>query len=96
MTTRLTRVQVLDLYFMEARSRLIEIAAFMDRVDRAEGDADFRWEAFRTALNELEVGEMARAERVLRSLSDPTEEPAAAAAVKGATGAWSEAVAARR
>lgn len=88
MTTRLTRRQVLDLYFMEARCKLIEIAAFMDRVDRAEGEGDFRWEAFREALRELGGGEVARAERVLVSLSDPTQEPVAAAAGKGAVGAW--------
>ncbi len=38
----MTRQQVLDLYFMDARFRLIELAAFLDRVDRAEGQADFR------------------------------------------------------
>lgn len=81
---------MLDLYFMDARSRLIELAAFMDRVERAEGGEDFRWEAFRRALGELGAGgvEGGRAEAVLRSLSDPTEEPVAAASGKGAVGAW--------
>ncbi len=85
---------MLDLYFMDARSRLIELAAFMDRVERAEGGGgggeDFRWEAFRRALGELGAGgvEGGRAEAVLRSLSDPTEEPVAAASGKGAVGAW--------
>ena len=36
----MTRQQVLDLYFMDARFRLIELAAFLDRVERAEGQAD--------------------------------------------------------
>lgn len=88
MTTRLTRRQVLDLYFMEARCKLIEIAAFMDRYERSAGEGDFRWQAFREALRELGDGEVARAERVLLSLSDPTSEPVPAAAVKGAVGAW--------
>ncbi|MBL9126071.1 MAG: hypothetical protein JNL97_00420 [Verrucomicrobiales bacterium] len=88
MTTRLTRGDVLDLYFMDARCRLIEIAAFMDRVERATGEADFRWGAFREALKELASGDSGRAERVLRSLSDPTVEPVPAASVKGASGAW--------
>lgn len=88
MTTRLTRRQMLDLYFMEARCRLIEIAAFMDRVERAPGDADYRWDAFREALQALEAGDVGRAERVLVTLSDPTREPVAAAAGKGAAGAW--------
>jgi len=87
-TTRLTRRQVLDLYFMDARCKLIEIAAFMDRVERSEGEGDFRWRAFREALRELGDGQVARAERVLLYLSDPTSEPVPAAAGKGAVGAW--------
>lgn len=33
----LTAVQVLDTYFLEARARLIELAAALDRIDRAPG-----------------------------------------------------------
>jgi hypothetical protein len=84
----MTRQKVLDLYFMDARCKLIEIAAFLDRVDRAEGSADFRLEAFREAMRHLAAGESGRAEAVLRSLSDPTEEPLAQAPGKGAVGAW--------
>jgi hypothetical protein len=84
----MTRQKVLDLYFMDARCKLIEIAAFLDRVDRAEGSADFRLEAFREAMRHLAAGESGRAEAVLRSLSDPTEEPIAQAPGKGAVGAW--------
>jgi len=87
-TTRLTRQQVLDLYFMEARCKLIEIAAFMDRVERSGGEADFRWTEFCRALKELGGERANRAERVLISFSDPTNEPVAAAAGKGAVGAW--------
>ena len=29
------RKNILDLYFLDARARLIDIAAFLDRVDRA-------------------------------------------------------------
>src|SRR5262245_45914765 len=46
----MTRQHVLDLYFMDARSKLIDIAAFLDRADRAEGKEDFRLIAFRAAL----------------------------------------------
>jgi hypothetical protein len=84
----MTRQQVLDLYFMDARSKLIDIAAFLDRVDRSEGDPDFRLEAFRKALAELQLGEPVRARSVLMSLSDPTLEPIAKAPGKGAVGAW--------
>ncbi len=84
----MTRQQILDLYFMDARSKLIDIAAFLDRVDRAEGEPDFRLEAFRQALQELHGGEPQRAKNVLMSLSDPTKEPIAKAPGKGAVGAW--------
>ena len=36
----MTRQQTLDLYFMEARFKLIELAAFIDRVERTEGEDD--------------------------------------------------------
>jgi len=84
----LTRQQVLDLYFMEARAKLIDVAAFLDRVDRASGPGDFRWTALRGALAELASEKSGRAERVLLALSDPTLEPLAAAPGKGAAGAW--------
>lgn len=84
----MTRQQVLDLYFMEARCKLIDIAAFMDRVERAIGDEDFRMQAFRVALKELDAGNADRAKRVLLSLSDPTIDPIAAAPGKGAAGAY--------
>ena len=84
----MTRQQVLDLYFMDARCKLIEIAAFLDRVERGTGEADFRLTAFRTALQHLHDGETSRAESVLKSLSDPTLEPIPQAHGKGAVGAW--------
>jgi hypothetical protein len=84
----MTRGELLELYFMDARSKLIDLAAFLDRLDRAEGEADFRLQAFRTALKELDQDEPTRAKRVLLSLSDPTTEPIAAAPGKGACGAW--------
>jgi len=84
----MTRQQVLDLYFMDARCKLIELAAFLDRVDRADGEADFRHEALLKALKVLSTNEPSRAKEVLMTLSDPTSEPLAAAPGKGACGAW--------
>jgi hypothetical protein len=84
----MTRQQILDLYFMDARSKLIDIAAFLDRLDRAEGEPDFRLAAFRDALAELHRAEPQRAREVLMTLSDPTVEPLDAAPGKGAVGAW--------
>jgi hypothetical protein len=84
----MTRQQVLDLYFMDARSKLIDLAAFMDRVQRASGEEDFRMAAFRQALKQLGSDKPNRAENVLLSLSDPTTEPIPAATTKAASGAW--------
>lgn len=84
----MTRRQLLDLQFLDARSKLIDIAAFLDRLDRASGEADFRLAAFREALGEVGKAEKDRARRVLMVFSDPTEEPIARAMGKGATGAY--------
>lgn len=84
----MTRQQVLDLYFMDARSKLIDLAAFLDRVQRADGPDDFRFAAFHKALEQLAVESPNRAEKVLLALSDPTTEPIPAATTKAACGAW--------
>ena len=64
---------------MDARHKLIDIAAFLDRVERAEGDSDFRMDAFRDAIKHLEDGGNDRAKDVLMAFSDPTPEPIAVA-----------------
>lgn len=84
----MNRQQLLDLYYLDARARLIDLAAFLDRLDRAEGEADFRLPAFKQALGQLDQKEGSRAEKVLRILSDPTTEPIPAATTKSACGAW--------
>ena len=83
----MTRQQVLDLYFLDARHKLIEIAAFLDRVERAKGKDDFRLKAFRAALGELNGGKKFKAKRVLLAFSDPTIKPIPAATTKAACGA---------
>jgi len=84
----MNREQILDLYFLDARSKLIDIAAFLDRVERATGVDDFRLAAFREALAALAANEPGKAKRVLLAFSDPTSEPIAAAPGKSACGAW--------
>ena len=80
---------VLNLYFAEARSKLIDLAAFLDRLDRADGESDFRLEALRAGLREIaSAAGGGNARRVLTLLSDPTTEPLSAATVKSAAGAW--------
>lgn len=91
-TCPMTRAAVVDRYFMEHRAKLIDIAAFLDRIDRAAGgDAvdDFRMNAFRAALDVLREDEPGRARRVLELFSDPTRTPIeSAAGMKGAHGAY--------
>jgi hypothetical protein len=84
----MTRNELLDLYFMDSRAKLIDIAAFLDRVDGGTGDADFRLAAFRAALKELAGDKPTRAKAVLLSFSDPTTEPVEKSPGKGAVGAW--------
>lgn len=84
----MTRQQVLDLYFIDARSKLIDLAAFLDRVEQAGGSEDFRMSAFRQALSRLEQNQRDKAKQVLLAFSDPTSEPIAVATTKAACGAW--------
>ena len=84
----MTRQQVLDRYFMDARCKLIDIAAFLDRVDRSKGKDDFRLKAFKEALGKLEGRRKNKAEQVLLTFSEPTTEPIAKAPGKGACGAY--------
>lgn len=83
----MTRSQILDLYFLDARQKLIEIAALLDRVDRANGQDDFRLSAFRAALGHLSGNQGQRAKNVLLAFSDLTTEPIEKATGKGAVGA---------
>jgi hypothetical protein len=84
----MTRQQILDLYFLDARHKLIELAAFLDRVERADGKDDFRLKTFRAAIGELTGNKKKKAKDVLLAFSDPTTEPIAKAEGKGATGAY--------
>jgi hypothetical protein len=83
-----SKKDILDLYFMDARCKLIDIAAFLDRLDRHDGDTDFRYDGFCDALAALLTPEdKPRAQAVLESLSDHSEEPIPKATIQGAFGA---------
>ncbi len=90
-TCPMTRKEAIDAYFMEHRAKLIDVAAFLDRLDRCRDDGagdDFRMAAFRDALAILNDGKPDRARRLLESFSDPSTEPIrSAAGMKGAHGA---------
>ena len=91
-TCPMPRDAVVDRYFLEHRAKLLDVAAFLDRLDRSEApddaDEDFRVEALQRAIALLidEKGE--RAKRVLELFSDPTDTPIDKAPMKGADGAY--------
>ena len=76
-----------DLQFIAARASLLDLAAFMDRVQRHGQQDDYRMTALREALPVLLSEVPHRVRRILESLSDQTPEPIAAATVQGAFGA---------
>jgi hypothetical protein len=82
-----TRKELLDLQFIEMRHRLIELAAFLDRIDRHGGEDDFRDDALRRVLPILLEDRPDRAKAVLDALSDHSADPIPCAAFQGAFGA---------
>ena len=65
--------ELVDEYFIENRTRLLEIAAFLDRLERADpayAAGDFRMKAFGEALASLTGSD--RLDRIQLLLSDPT------------------------
>ena len=86
----LTATQIVDEYFIENRTRLLEMAAFLDRLDRADpawAAADFRMKAFAEALDAL-VAPGDRLTRIQLLLSDPTTAPLERLDRKSALGAY--------
>ena len=96
-TCPLSHREAVDRYFLEHRAKVIDIAAFLDRIDRAAppepganaraASEDFRLAAFRATLSILTDGRGDRARRVLESLSDHSTEPIDRAPMQGAFGA---------
>ncbi|MDB6137164.1 MAG: hypothetical protein JWO94_236 [Verrucomicrobiaceae bacterium] len=81
-------VNLVDLSFMDTRFKLMDVAAFLDRVQRAGQDDDFRVRQLKQALQCLAQDEPERAKNVLLTFSDPTTEPIAKAHMQGAMGAY--------
>ena len=79
---------MVDHGFVPVRAKLIEVAAFLDRVERYAVADDFRCAALRRAAALLVDGRPARARRILEQLSDPTTRPDAVSTGKAALGAW--------
>ena len=92
MNTRLplSAKELVDEYFIENRTRLLEIAAFLDRLDRVDpsyAEQDFRMKACNEAIAHL-GRPRDRLDRIQMLLSDPTIEPLGALDRKSAIGAY--------
>lgn len=81
---------LVDHGFVPTRAKLIEVAAFLDRVERHGVADDFRCTALRQAAKVLVDGKPARARRILEKLSDPTSKPELVSSGKAALGAWAK------
>lgn len=94
MTSRdspLSATDVLDLYFIENRARLLDIASFLDRVERHEGAEsarnDVRYRALVRALALLGSHRGSRTVAIQKMLSDSSTEPIESASGLKAIGA---------
>jgi len=87
--------QILQEYFIENRTRVLEIAAFLDRLERAaDGEpasSDFRITALGRALAVLASNDPDKIGQIQLIFSDPTTEPKAKLDTKSAAGAWNPA-----
>ena len=82
-----SKKEILDLQFINMRHKLIDLAAFLDRIDRHPGEDDYRFAALKKSLPILLTDAPDRARKVLESLSDQTEEISPTAPFQGAFGA---------
>ena len=83
----LSKKELLDLQFIDARARLIDLAAFLDRLERHEGGDDIRLRYFREALPILQENRPDRARAVLEKFSDHSTDLSETAPFQGAAGA---------
>jgi hypothetical protein len=82
------RQKIVEIGFVPVRAKLIDVAAFLDRIERYGVANDYRCVAMREALKALADGKPERARRILEAFSDPTTEPDAVSTGKAAYGAY--------
>ena len=90
-TSPLTQRELIDEYFMEERVKVIDLAAFLDRLDRAreiDAEDDFRLRSIRDALAVLAGADGNRVQRVQMIFSDPRSELLEELDQKSAKGAY--------
>ena len=78
MPTTRTAIEILDRHFLEIRHRMLDIAAGLDRIDRADDAAktrsDPRYLQLDQAIRVLLDGKPDRAERIQMAFSLPYDE----------------------
>ncbi len=79
--------EILDADFAAARACVLDVAAFLDRVERGEGQADFRYQALLDVLPLLSNPGAGRARAVLEALSYQSPEVPETVSTKAACGA---------
>lgn len=82
-----SKKEVLDADFAAARAGVLDVAAFLDRVDRGEGEADFRFRALMEVLPLLSVPGSGRVRAILKALSYTDDAVPETAVSKAACGA---------
>lgn len=90
---RPSALELLEREFIENRARVLEVAAFLDRLDRSQNSdrarEDFRYRAIIAGLKAVVSGGQNRTMEVLMLLSDHTREPVPDEIPPyKATGAW--------
>jgi hypothetical protein len=85
----LSHDEMVDAWFLEHRAKVLDLSAFLDRLDRSSGGTkdDFRIAALRAAIAILIDGQGDRTRRIQMALSDQSSEPIDAAPMQGALGA---------
>ena len=77
---------------MENRARLLDIAAFLDRIERYRGSedakTDFRYKSYMKALKLLLESDTNRTKNIQLLFSDQSVEPLESAVGLKAVGAW--------
>lgn len=90
-STPLSAKELVDEYFIENRTKLLEIGAFLDRLSRIDpgyAQRDFRMKCFQTALTSLSANGKDHVLQIQTVFSDPTDEPIASLDRKSAMGAY--------
>ncbi len=91
-TCPIPRSREIDTFFLEHRAKLLDIAAFLDRVDRCDPGHDDRKDhriiGLKRAIDILRDGKPHRTKRMLELLSDPTLDPIESANGQGASGVY--------